>query len=279
VTSDSFVALIEDSPGECRQQQRSQLPAKHRAAADTRAGQVPFIEGRLVPVIAHELRGPLATLATSSELLLEDLPGLETEQIRQMVSTIHRSALWLQGLLENLLCAAALGEGEFKIQPKPISLIDVISEVWPIVGPMLDQRKQPLHISSRGVLGDVAGDSRRIGQVLVNLISNASKFAAAGTDIEVTVVARGGYQRVCVADHGPGIPVGSCTRLFQPYQQMAPSCGSTGGIGLGLSIVKSIIEAHGGQVGASNRRGGGASFWFELAALPMASLPCVHTPA
>jgi signal transduction histidine kinase len=73
------------------------------------------------------------------------------------------------------------------------------------------------------------------------------------------------WQRVSVCDRGPGIPAEEVKRLFKPFQQLAPACHSNHGIGLGLSIVRSIVEAHGGQIGAGNRRCGGASFWFQLA--------------
>jgi two-component system sensor histidine kinase KdpD len=218
-------------------------------------------------MVAHELRGPLSALATSSEILVEDLGTLDPEQVARMAGTIHRGVLWLQGLVENLLCAASNEEGRFFIQPQPMSLDDVLLEMRPVVEPLLAQREQQLRLLWRRSLPEVCVDGRRIGQVLVNLILNASKFAGPRTAIDVLLTMRGDRVRVVVADRGPGIPAEHAARLFAPYVQgPASPLHGRGGVGLGLAIVRSIIEAHGGRVGAENRRGGGARFWFELPA-------------
>jgi two-component system sensor histidine kinase KdpD len=191
-----------------------------------------------------------------------------------MVSTIHRGTLWLQGLVENLLCAATIREGHFTIHRQLVSLLDLAWEVRPLVEPLLAQKTQRLRLSSRGIVPAVPCDSRRIGQALVNLISNASKFAGHGTPIDVMLSTGRDYVRVAVADRGPGIPHASSERLFQPFYRMAAAAQSgKEGVGLGLAIVKSIVCAHGGRTGANNRRGGGARFWFELPALPVAPIP------
>jgi two-component system sensor histidine kinase KdpD len=231
-------------------------------------------EPDLLSAVAHELRTPLTALATSSELLVEDLEVLDAEQVRRMVSTIHRGALWLQGLVENLLCAATIREGHFRIQPQPISLLDLVWEIRPVVEPLLAQKVQRLRLSSRGIIPAVSGDGRRIGQALVNLISNAGKFAGHGTPIDVMLSTQGDYVRVAVADRGPGIPPASRGQLFEPFYRAAAAAQSgKEGVGLGLAIVKSIVAAHGGRAGADNRRGGGARFWLELPALPAAPMP------
>jgi len=181
-----------------------------------------------------------------------------------MVSSIHRGALWLQELVENLLCAATVTAGELKINRRRVGLIDILSEIYPVVAPTLAHQAQTLRILPRGVLRDVNADPQRVGQVLVNLISNASKFAPSGTLVEVNVVQRGNCQRISVSDRGPGFPPTQADYLFEPYTQADTHRLSSSGVGLGLAIVKSIINSHGGSVGARNRQGGGACFWFEL---------------
>jgi two-component system sensor histidine kinase KdpD len=223
--------------------------------------------------VAHELRAPITALTASSEVLLADFEMLEPAQIRGMLLTLHRGALWLQSLVENLLCAATIREGRFRIQPQPIRPLDVVLEVQPVLEPLLAQKNQRLRLLPGDGDLEVSGDPRRIGQVLVNLISNASKYSEAGTPVDVGLTARGDAMRVTVADRGPGIPAGSSERLFEPYHRGAPATRSgKEGVGLGLAIVRSIVEAHGGRVGAANRPGGGASFWFEL---PARSVPVV----
>jgi two-component system, OmpR family, sensor histidine kinase KdpD len=222
---------------------------------------------RAFSMVAHELRGPLMALATSSELLVEDFDRLPQTQVREMVAGIHGRALWLQGLVENLLAAATLQEGRLHLHIQPTSLIEVVREVQQVVQPLLNRRGQQLRVRPRGRLPEVPADSRRIGQVLVNLVLNASKFSPDGTAIEVTLSSRGGGILVSVLDRGPGLPEGLAERLFEPFYR-APTTENQEGIGLGLAIVKSIVERHGGRVGAEDRPEGGARFWFELPGLP-----------
>jgi K+-sensing histidine kinase KdpD len=225
----------------------------------------PQHELTLLATVAHELRGPLTALATSSELLAEDFQHLDPAQVKSMLGAIHRRTVWLQGLVENLLCAATIREGRLSLYRQSLSMGDLMADVHAVVGPLLAQRGQRLRIRLPQRLPEVLADSRRLGQVLVNLILNSSKFGAANTSIDVTVSVRGTIIRVAVADRGPGIPSEQTEHLFEPYYR-APSTAHSGkdGVGLGLSIVKSIVEAHAGRVGVESRSGGGARFWFEL---------------
>jgi signal transduction histidine kinase len=225
----------------------------------------PRHELTVLATVAHELRGPLTALATSSELLAEDFSHLDPEQIKSMLGAMHRRTLWLQGLVENLLAAATIREGRLQLHRQSLSLLDVMADVEAVVGPLLEQRGQRLRVRLADALPDVMADSRRLGQVLINLILNASKFGAPNTPIDVTISISGGMVRVAVADCGPGVSPEQAQRLFEPYYR-APATAGMGkdGVGLGLSIVKSIIEAHNGQVGVESRRAGGARFWFSL---------------
>jgi two-component system, OmpR family, sensor histidine kinase KdpD len=217
--------------------------------------------------VAHELRTPVTALAMSSELLLEDLEELDQRQLRAMVSVIHHGAFWLQGLLENLLAAGAIGAGHLGLRRQPIRLSDIVAEIQPVIGPLLARKRQELRLSLQEDT-EVWVDPRRFGQVLVNLLSNASKFSDAGTTISVRSTSTPDVVRFTVADRGPGLPLGRSARLFEPFHRAAEAeQGGHEGIGLGLAIVKSIVEAHGGQVHARNRAGGGASFSITLPAL------------
>ncbi len=225
----------------------------------------PTHELTVLATVAHELRGPLTALATSSELLAEDFAHLDPEQVKSMLEAMHRRTLWLQGLVENLLCAATIREGRLTLYRQSLSMADLVTDVEAVVGPLLAQRGQRLRVRLLSGVPEVLADGRRLGQVLVNLILNASKFGAPNTSIDVTVAFRHGEVRVAVADRGPGVATEHAQRLFEPYFRAPATAGSgKDGVGLGLSIVKSIIEAHGGQVGVESRRGGGARFWFSV---------------
>ena len=222
----------------------------------------------VLATVAHELRGPLTALATSSELLAEDFAHLDPEQVKNMLGAMHRRTLWLQGLVENLLCAATIREGRLQLHRQSLSLVDVMADVEAVVEPLLEQRGQRLRVRITRAVPEVSADARRLGQALVNLILNASKFGAPNTSIDVTMSMRAGSVHVAVADRGPGVRLEEAQRLFEPYYR-APATAGTGkdGVGLGLSIVKSIVEAHAGRVGVESRRGGGARFWFSLPAV------------
>jgi K+-sensing histidine kinase KdpD len=228
----------------------------------------------ILSTVAHELRTPIAALTLSSELLSQDLDTLDRERARALVVGIHRRALWIQELVENVLCADTFGSGRFRLSPRPLRLAEIIEDVHRIVEPILSQRGQALRSKVPSSIRCLVADNRRIGQVLVNLLSNASKFGPQGSPIDVVATVRGNRVRLTVADRGTGFPPAQARQLFEPFHRVAPKCGPTPeGIGLGLAIVKTIVELHGGRVGARNRPGGGACFWFDLPIPTLTVLP------
>jgi signal transduction histidine kinase len=255
---------LEDAMGEKEAAMSMGLTATPEAMSTPKSPQ-PAHELAVLAIVAHELRGPLTALAQSSELLAEDFLTLDPEQIKSMLGAMHRRTIWLQGLVENLLCAATIREGRLQLYRQSLSLSDLLADVEAVVGPLLAQRGQRLRVRMGQRLPEVLADSRRLGQVLINLILNASKFGVANTPIDVTISTRTGRVRVSVADRGPGVSLDDVDRLFEPYYRAPANAGSgKDGVGLGLSIVKSIVEAHGGDVGVESRPGGGARFWFTI---------------
>ena len=219
----------------------------------------------LLATVAHELRGPLSAMATASEMLERDFDLLDRQQAMVMVSSINRRALWLRGLVENLLCAATIDDGRFRISQRPVDVRALVDEVGLLIEPLLKRKAQCLRVRSRPQLPLVNGDEHRLSQVLLNLLSNASKYSGADTTVEVAITMRAGIVRVTVADRGPGVAAANTGQLFQAYNRAGRT--DSDGLGIGLSVAQSIIEAHGGQVGYESRTGGGAMFWFELAAM------------
>ena len=244
------------------------VPAEAESSSTVSEQPIREASGLSISMVAHELRAPLASLATASELLVDDLNVLDQGQIRSMLSVIREGTLGLQALVENLLCAASMRAGRFQVQTQPTSMLDVVLHVQSVVEPLLMHKNQRLQLSSRKGLPAVAADHRWISQVLVNLITNASKYSPPGKPIAVRLTAVGDHVRVTVADQGPGIPAASRARLFEPYYRGADAVQSDrGGLGLGLAIVKLIVDGHGGRIGVDNRPAGGARVWFDLPAL------------
>jgi K+-sensing histidine kinase KdpD len=215
--------------------------------------------------VAHELRGPLTALETASEVLDRDFEVLDPQQMRAMISSIHRRALWLRGLMENLLCTATIRDGNLSIHRRPLDLREIVDEVAALLQPLVARKDQRVRVHASVDMPLVAADTHRVTQVLLNLVSNAHKYSPSGTTILVVVSARGGSVRVTVADRGTGVSAANAGQLFEPYYRAGLVGGE--GLGIGLSVVRSIVEAHGGTVGFANRRSGGSAFWVELPAM------------
>jgi len=236
------------------------MPDPHSSPVPTDSVQA-FALG--IAGLAHDLRAPLAAIHTATELLAQDLDRLDPADIRQMAQTIHRGTSRLEQLTDNLHSLLALRSGQLAVHPVPLDLGALLEECAATAGPVLAAQAQPWAVQQATPLPLVLADRQLIDRALMNLLTNASKFAPPGSRIEGVVAPVGDYVRVAIQDRGPGVPPGDTARLFEPFYQ-APSTPPHHGVGLGLAIVRAIVAAHAGQVGAENRRGGGARVWFAL---------------
>jgi PAS domain S-box-containing protein len=225
--------------------------------------------GEFLANVSHEFRTPLSALAASIELLLGQLPELTPGELRELLNSIHLGTLSLQTLIDNLLEGASIETGRFRVYPRAAELGEIARQAVHTMQPLAEKYGVTLALDLPEQLPPVRADPRRTGQVLVNLFSNAIKWSPSGSRVALTAVQQDGQIRVCVIDQGPGIPPERLTDLFVRFDQMqAPGERGAAGAGLGLSVVKAIIEAQGGQVGAHNQAEGGAAFWFTLPVLP-----------
>ncbi len=221
--------------------------------------------GHFLVNVAHEFRTPLSSLAASVELLLDQAPDLSANELAELLTSLHLGVLGLQTLIDNLLEGASIEAGHFRVQPRASSLGDIIAEAIATMQPLLDKRGQHLVVELPAAIPVVRADPRRTVQVLVNLLSNASKYGPDDAEIEVGATVHGEWVRVAVSDSGPGVPLDYRQQVFRRF--VYPSAGNDRaqvGVGLGLSIVKAVVQAHGGEVGLDNRPGGGSVFWFTL---------------
>ncbi|HBX68460.1 MAG TPA: hypothetical protein DEH25_03495 [Chloroflexi bacterium] len=214
--------------------------------------------------ISHEFRTPLSALNASVELLLEDLGQLSQAEIAQLLNSIHFSVTGLQTLIDNLLESTSIEAGQFRIRRRKTNLHQVADEALHIMRPLLTRRQQTLTRYIPRQLPIVKVDSTRLVQVLVNLISNASKYSPIGETIELTLRVDGNSLHGMVADHGPGIPLETRTDIFRRYVRLGDKDEAQYGVGLGLSVVKAILEQHGGQISVADNPGGGSIFEFSL---------------
>src|SRR5215471_4109275 len=233
------------------------LIAPVRTSAAPRAQQP-----RLIDTVAHELRNPLASLRLSLDALLNDFDELEPESALRLLRRAHRSASWLQTLTDNLTSAACIEAGALDVHPQLTDLHECVEDAVLLVRGLLEQRGQKVKYTSSTSIETVMADRGRVVQIIANLLSNASRYSVPGDEIEVHISSVGRQVRVRVTDHGPGISPADQERIFGAWTRLDGA--APGGLGLGLSIVRSLVQQHGGRIGVESRLGAGATFWFTL---------------
>ena len=217
--------------------------------------------------LTHEFQTPLSTLSASLELLLENAGQLSPEDLRQLLRPAQLSLLGLQNLVNNLLASSAIEVGRFALRVRPTNLHQIIADSLHLVQPLLDRRQQALTLGEAAEVAaypEIHADPARLTLALVNLLTNASKYSPDGSTIDLAVTQQDNWLRVAVADRGPGIPRAAQTQLFNRFVRLDAPESEQASTGLGLFVVKTTVEAHGGRVGIDDRPGGGAVFWFEI---------------
>jgi signal transduction histidine kinase len=205
--------------------------------------------------ISHEFKTPLSAQLASIELLLDQLPDLATEQIGQLVLALQRGTVRLTQLIDNLLESARIEAGHDALRAQRVALDEVVEDALELTRPLLDQREQAVEVELPYPLPAVPGDALRLTQVFVNLLANANKFAPAGSTIRVGGEVGDAAVTLWVEDQGPGLPPDAGPALFGRFVRAPVEDPRQSGVGLGLWIVKSIVERHRGRVDA---RGNGA---------------------
>ncbi|HEU4325375.1 MAG TPA: ATP-binding protein [Roseiflexaceae bacterium] len=202
--------------------------------------------------ISHEFRTPLSAQLASIELLLDRLPDLTIDELGHLVLSLQRGTLRLTRLIDNLLESVRIESGQDSIRRRPVSMDEVVEEAVELTRPLLNQRGQDVAIDLPYPLPSVNGDARRLTQVFVNLLANANKFAPVGSTITIGGVVQDDSIALWVEDRGPGLPPMAGQSLFERFVRSPVEEPEQNGMGLGLWIVKSIIERHGGLVGAQS---------------------------
>lgn len=202
--------------------------------------------------ISHEFRTPLSAQLASIELLIDRLPELTTDQVGQLVRALQRGTLRLTRLIDNLLESVRIESGQAAIRHAPVALDEVIEEAVELTRPLLSQRRQDVVLELPYPLPPVLGDGPRLTQVFVNLLANANKYAPAASPIRIGGAVSPRSVTLFVQDCGPGPPPLAGATMFDRFVRAAAEEPEQSGMGLGLWIVRSIIERHGGEVGAQH---------------------------
>jgi PAS domain S-box-containing protein len=233
------------------------------------------MKDEFVALVSHELRTPLTSIRGYLELLLEDAERFEQTHT-DWLSVIDRNSERLLCLVEDLLLKAQVNAGKVALTVKEIDVAAIVEHSVETGAPVATARGIAL-VSSAGPVPPVAADPVRLGQVIDNLISNALKFTPAGGRVEVRSIERNGRARIEIADTGTGISTAEQERLFERFYRTAQAqTDAVPGVGLGLSIAKAIVEAHGGTLSCESVEGAGTTFAIEL---PLAARPAALVPA
>ncbi len=214
--------------------------------------------------ISHEFRTPLAAQLASIELLREGIETMSREQQKELVFSLERGTLRLTRLIDNLLESVRIESGQLGIRHQNVSLAEVIEDADALIGALLNQRRQRLELEFPEDLPRVDGDGPRLTQVFVNLLANASKFAPEDSVVRVGAAHEGDVVTAWVEDEGPGVPELETGSIFERFSRGAGEEPEPGGLGLGLWIVKSIVERHGGAIAARRTEAGKTRFEVRL---------------
>jgi phosphoserine phosphatase RsbU/P len=225
--------------------------------------EVERLRSDLLSTVSHELRTPLTLIRTSAGLLLEGEP--DQPMRKRLVRNIKQSADRMHLLVTDILDLVRLRNGRGELQLQYLDLGELAAEAAALMKPLLDEKEQALELEIPFPAPRVMADHRRLEQVLLNLLSNANKFAPAGARIRVTLTEEAQTATVGVEDSGPGIPLEAQVQLFdQFYMGRTSSPSHNIGAGLGLPIAKGIVEAHGGRIWVESEMGRGSTFYFSL---------------
>ena len=224
-------------------------------------------ENGLLAMVSHELRAPLGAVLAYAHLLGSG--RLDSVRTTSAIATIQRNAKAMRRIIDDLLDMSGPIGGHVCIEPDPIDLVAVIHSALDDVRPAAEDAGLHLTLTCRAASVAVAGDSLRLQQIVGNLLSNAVKFTSPGGHIDVQLGAGVAGVELRVSDTGQGISADFLPRVFDRFARADdPGTRQQGGIGLGLALVRALVERHGGTVqAASEGAERGATFTVRLPAL------------
>ncbi len=207
------------------------------------------LKDEFLATVSHELRNPLAPILTWTQLLRSGT--LDEAKTRRALEVIERNVLSQAHLIDDLVDVSRVVSGKFRLDVRPIDLAPVIKAAVEAQAPASDAKQIRLQVVLDERAGLISGDSERLQQVMWNLISNAIKFTPKGGRVQVVLQRAESHIEIAITDSGIGIGAEFLPHVFEPFRQSVEgSMRRHGGLGLGLSIVRHIVEMHGGEITA-----------------------------
>jgi two-component system CheB/CheR fusion protein len=241
---------------------------EQESAARAEAELANRLKDEFLATVSHELRSPLNSILGWSRMLSDK--RLDEEEAARALEVIYNSARAQNQLIGDLLDVSRIITGKLRLEMREIELPPIIEAAMDIVRPAVDAKKIRLVSALDPVAGPVSGDADRLQQIVWNLLSNAVRFTPEEGQIEVRLERKGAHIRLTVSDTGEGIEPEFLPFVFDRFRQFeGRPARAHGGLGLGLAIVRHLVELHGGTISAASRgRGQGATF---IVTLPLAS--------
>jgi PAS domain S-box-containing protein len=265
---DKAVAVVTDITDRKRAEREREQLLKQEKAARAEAQAANQSKDEFLTVVSHELRSPLNSILGYARLL-RTRPS-DVAQIKQTVEIIERNGRMQLQLIEDLLDTARIISGKLKLEVQPVALIAVVTAAIEAVRPAAQAKNIELISEIDPRAGQITGDPGRLQQVVWNLLSNAIKFTPQSGRVELWMQSVDHHVRITISDTGKGIEPEFLPFVFDRFRQSdSSSARRFGGLGLGLSLVKQLVELHGGMVeAASDGPGCGATFTVTLPQSP-----------
>jgi len=276
VTVALLISWIDVSRKRALRERDRLLASEQQARAEAESAN--RAKDQFLAMVTHELRTPLAVILGWTRLLKNEVGEQGREEIGEQakpldatariraLEAIERNALVQKNLVEDLLDVSRITNGKFRVEMRPINLVPVIETAIETIAPSLAAKRIKLHAEYDREAGFIHGDSDRLQQVMWNLLSNAAKFTPEGGHVEVRLERAGSYARVIVHDTGAGITREFLPHVFDRFRQADEVLTRrNGGLGLGLAIVRHLIEAHSGTIHVTSAgKGLGSTFTVEF---------------
>jgi len=243
--------------------ERTELLQRERAAR-AEAEKANRLKDEFLATLSHELRTPLNAVIGWSRMLSSG--RLDRESSKHALEVIERNAWMQKQIIEDILDVSRVITGKLQLNRSPIDLVAVIDAALDAVRPAMEAKEIKIETIIAANLRTISGDADRLQQVVWNVLSNAAKFTPAGGSVEISVNQTETHVIIQVADSGPGIDPEFLPHVFERFRQGDGSTTRThGGLGLGLAIVRHLVELHGGTIAVENRTPeSGATFTIRL---------------
>jgi len=243
--------------------ERTELLQRERAAR-AEAEKANRLKDEFLATLSHELRTPLNAVIGWSRMLSSG--RLDRESSKHALEVIERNAWMQKQIIEDILDVSRVITGKLQLNRSPIDLVAVIDAALDAVRPAMEAKEIKIETIIAANLRTISGDADRLQQVVWNVLSNAAKFTPAGGSVEISVNQTETHVIIQVADSGPGIDPEFLPHVFERFRQGDGSTTRThGGLGLGLAIVRHLVELHGGTIAVENRKPeSGATFTIRL---------------